>query len=68
MLASPWLPFLIGASLVALVALAATSWALAPFLRAVYHSGTVLQEGAAGGLILLLAAEAFFFGWMALAL
>jgi hypothetical protein len=65
--ASPWLPFLIGACLLALVVLATMSSALAPFLRATYHSGTALQRGAVGGLILLLAAEAGFFGWMALA-
>jgi hypothetical protein len=66
--ASPWLPFLVGACLLALLVLAAMSSALAPFLRATYHSGTALQRGAVGGLILLLAAEAGFFGWMALTL
>ena len=62
------LPLLIGACLAALGALAALSWALAPFLRAIYHSGSVLQKGAAGGLMLLVAAEAGVFVWMALAL
>jgi hypothetical protein len=67
-IASPWMLLLIGACLVALIALAAMSWALAPFLRAIYHSGSVLQKGAAAGLVLLLGAEAGMFAWMALAL
>ena len=68
MFAGSPLLFLIGASLLALAVLAAMGWALAPFLRAIYHSGSVVQKGAASGLILLLAAEAGFFGWVALAL
>jgi hypothetical protein len=64
--ATSWIPLLFGACLIALGAVAALGWALAPFLRAVLRAGTVGQKGAVGVLVLLAAAETGFFAWMAL--
>jgi hypothetical protein len=65
--ASPWLSFLVGACLLALVVLAAMGRALAPLLSEVRHTGTGGQKQALGGLVVLAAGEVGFFVWMALA-
>ena len=66
--ASYLVPVLVTASVFAFAALAAMSWALAPFVRAIYQGGTTSQKGVAGGLILLAVAEAAYFAWMAVTL
>lgn len=66
--ASLWLPFLISACLLALVALAAMSQALASVFSEIYHAGTGRQKRALAGLVVLTAVEVAFFVWMALAL
>ena len=63
-----WPAVLVGVSLVAIVALAAMAWALAPIFRAIIRTGTVRQKQAVGGLILLAAAETGAFVWMAFGL
>ena len=66
--ASFWSAVLVASGLLAIAALAAMNWALAPFFREIFHSGTVRQKQAVGGLILLAALEAGLFVWTALAL
>ena len=65
--ASPWSPVLFGACLLAIVALVAMNWALAPFFREIFQTGTVRQKQAVGGLIMLAAVETGAFVWMAVA-
>jgi hypothetical protein len=60
------IPLLLAACLAALASVAALGWALAPFVGAVLRAGTAAQKGAVGALVVLAAAEAGFFAWMAL--
>jgi hypothetical protein len=66
--AATLIPALLAASLAALSAVAALGWSLAPFVRGVLRAGSVAQKGAVGVLVVLAAAEAGFFAWMALTL
>jgi hypothetical protein len=66
--ASPWPAVLVGVCLLAMVALAAMNWALAPFFRQVLRTGTVRQKQAVGGFIALAAVETGVLAWMVVAL
>ena len=67
LIASTWSAVLIGVCLFSIAALPAMGWALAPFLREIFHTGSVGQKQAVGGLVLLAAVEAGASVWLAVA-